>query len=334
MILGAGSASFELLRYLADRLPIMITPRWVSTPSQPIAIENVLVYLLGSLDNDEVKGKTFDIGGPKVVSYAELFQTYAQEAGLKKRTIIKVPVLTPILSSYWIHLVTPVPAALARPLAAGLRNPVVAKDEGITRLIPQDLMSPRECMARALQRIEQAPVESCWMDAGNPLPPEWRYCADASYAGGTELAMAYRAVVKASSNEAWQAIRRVGGDNGWYFADRLWNLRGFMDRLSGGVGMRSGRRHPEEIASGDVVDFWRVLEADEPHRLLLLAEMNNPGEVVMELRSEATSEESCELQLIIRFMPRGLGGIIYWYGLVPLRAWTFKGMLRGMAMSL
>ena len=334
MILGSGSASFELLRYLADRLPVMITPRWVHTPCQPIAIENVLGYLVGCLGNPKALGRAFDIGGPQITTYAGLFRTYSRIAGLPPRVIVPVPVLSPALSSYWVHLVTPVPASLARPLTEGLRNPVVAADDAITEVVPQRLMTPAECISRALDRVARAKVETCWMDAGNPLPPEWRYCADAPYSGGAEYTMAFRAVVNASPEEAWPAIGRVGGKTGWHHADWLWRLRGFLDRLAGGVGMRSGRRHPEELASGDALDFWRVLKAEKPRRLLLLAEMKNPGQAVLELRAEPAGARMCELQLIARFMPRGLAGMLYWFGLHPVHGWLFGGMLKGMAKSL
>lgn len=334
MILGSGSASFELLRYLTDRLPLMITPRWVHNPCQPIAIENVLGYLVGCLQSEEAKGKAFDIGGPEVASYSQLFQIYAQEAGLARRIIIPVPFFSPKLSSYWVHLITPVPAALARPLTEGLRNAVTVDDPAITRIIPQELMTPRECMRRALDRIAQAKVETCWMDAGEPLPPEWRYCADAPYAGGSEYELGFRTLVAISQEEAWRHVSRIGGEQGWYHGNRLWRLRGFVDRLLGGVGMRSGRRHPQDIATGDALDFWRVLEADAPKRLLLLAEMKNPGQAVLELRCQARGEQACELQLIARFMPRGLAGILYWQSLYYVHNWLFKGMLARMAGSM
>lgn len=187
MILGSGSASFEILRYLVDRLPVMLTPRWVYNPVQPIGIRNVLIYLIGCLEHEETRGQTFDIGGPEVVTYRQLFDIYAEEAGLPKRLIIPVPVLTPRLSSYWIHLVTPVPAAIARPLAEGLRNPVVCKDHRIRDIIPQELLDCRQTIRLALQRIKQQQVETCWMDAGAAAPPEWTSCGDVDYAGGTIL---------------------------------------------------------------------------------------------------------------------------------------------------
>jgi uncharacterized protein YbjT (DUF2867 family) len=331
MILGSGSASFEILRYLVDRLPVMITPRWVGNPVQPIAITNVLNYLQGCLEHEEVKGQTFDIGGPEVVTYRQLFDIYTEEAGLAHRLVIPVPVLTPKLSSLWIHLVTPVPAAIAKPLAEGLRNPVVCQENRIRDIIPQQLLSCRETIRLALQKIRQQVVDTCWMDAGAMVPPEWLHCGDADYAGGTILTCGFRVVINASAAEVWPAIARIGGRTGYYFATGLWKLRGLADRLLGGSGFRGGRRHPEELAAGDALDFWRVLEVERPRRLLLLAEMKLPGEATLDFSLAETAEGSTELRQVARFLPRGLGGILYWYALEPFHHWVYKGMLRAIA---
>ena len=240
MILGSGSASFEIMRYLVDRLPVMLTPRWVHNPVQPIAIRNVLAYLIGCLEVEAVKGQTFDIGGPEVVTYRRLFDLYAEEAHLPRRLIIPLPVLTPKLSSYWIHLVTPVPASLAQPLAAGLANPVVCRDNRIRSLIPQELLDCRSTIRLALQRIEQQRVETCWSDAGRATPPEWAHCGDANFAGGTILSLGYRVRLRAGPEELWEQIIRVGGATGWYFGNFLWKLRGLMDRLSRRGGVAAG----------------------------------------------------------------------------------------------
>ena len=328
MILGSGSASFEILRYLVERLPVMTTPRWVRTPVQPIAIRNVLHYLQGCLEHDEVEGGTFDIGGPDVLTYQSLMQIYAEEAGLAKRWIVPVPVLTPRLSSYWIHLVTPVPASLARPLTEGLRNPVVCQENRIQSIIPQPLLGCREAIRLALEKVKQQQIDTCWTDAGAPQVPEWSYCGDAPYAGGTVLECGYRAVLKASAEQVWKPVKGIGGERGWYFADSLWWLRGMMDRLAGGVGLRRGRRHPEELYAGDALDFWRVLEVDDRKRLLLLAEMKLPGEAILEFQIHALGEDRTEIQQLSRFLPRGLFGMLYWYGLYPFHQWIFKGMLK------
>ncbi|MGQ9687213.1 MAG: SDR family oxidoreductase [Desulfobaccales bacterium] len=331
MILGSGSASFEIMRYLVDRLPVMLTPRWVHNQVQPIAITNVLNYLQGCLEHDEVKGQTFDIGGPDILSYRQLFDIYAQEAGLPRRLIIPVPVLTPKLSSYWIHLVTPVPAAIARPLAEGLRNPVICQENRIRELIPQKLLTCRETIRLALQKIRQQCVDTCWMDAGIAVPPEWVYCGDTEYAGGTVLSCGFRVVLDAAPAEVWPAIAKIGGDTGYYFGTGLWRLRGLLDRLVGGIGFRGGRRHPKELVIGDALDFWRVLEVEPPHRLLLLAEMKLPGEAVLEFTLTPMASGGVELRQVARFFPKGLGGILYWYALEPLHHWVYRGMLKALA---
>jgi uncharacterized protein YbjT (DUF2867 family)/uncharacterized protein YndB with AHSA1/START domain len=334
MILGAGSASFELMRYLVERLPLMTTPRWVDTPCQPIAIANVLGYLEASLEGAAALGQTLDIGGPEVLSYRELFRIYAEEAGLGRRLILPVPFFTPRLSSYWIHLVTPVPAALARPLAEGLRNEVVVKDDRAARIMPQELLTCREAIRRALQRIAQAQVDTCWMDAGQLVPPEWVQCADAPFAGGTVFKSAWRVRLPLPPERVWPALARLGGSQGWYFQDWLWGLRGLSDRLLGGVGLGRGRRHPSELRVGDALDFWRVLEVDPPRRLLLVAEMKAPGEAVMEFTLDPAPEEGTEIRLVASFLPRGLAGLAYWRVLLPLHGWLFSGMLKGLARSL
>jgi uncharacterized protein YbjT (DUF2867 family) len=331
MILGSGSASFEIMRYLVDRLPVMITPRWVGNPVQPIAITNVLNYLQGCLEHDEVKGQTFDIGGPEVVTYRRLFDIYSEEAGLARRLVIPVPVLTPKLSSLWIHLVTPVPAAIARPLAEGLRNPVICQENRIRDIIPQQMLSCRETIRLALQKIRQHCVDTCWMDAGAMVPPEWLHCGDADYAGGTILTCGFRVVIDASPDEVWPVIVRMGGSTGYYYAMGLWRLRAWLDRLVGGVGFRAGRRHPEELAPGDALDFWRVLEVEPPRRLLLLAEMKLPGEATLDFSLAEAAQGGTELRQVARFLPRGLGGILYWYALEPFHHWVYQGMLRAIA---
>jgi hypothetical protein len=331
MILGSGSASFEILRYLVDRLPVMLTPRWVHTPVQPIAIRNVLNYLQGCLEHEETKGQTFDIGGPEVVTYRQLFDIYAEEAHLPHRLIIPVPVLTPTLSAYWVHLITPVPAGIAGPLAGGLRNPVICKDNRIRTIIPQELLDCRQTIRLALQRVKQQQIETCWTDAGAATPPEWTYCGDTQYAGGTILECCYRVRIQAAPEDLWQPIMSLGGDTGYYFGNHLWRLRGWLDRLLGGIGFRGGRRRPNELRVGDSLDFWRVLEVEPPHRLLLLAEMKLPGEAVLEFRLTPQGEDKVELRQTARFLPRGLGGMAYWYSLYPFHRWVYRGMLAAIA---
>lgn len=330
MILGSGSASFEILRYLAERLPIMVTPKWVRMPTQPIAITNVLGYLKGCLEQGETRGKTFDIGGPDVVAYQDLFEIFARVAGLPKPVMIPVPVLTPKLSSWWIHLVTPVPAAIAQPLAQGLSLPTVCTESSITILIPQELLSCREAIGRALDRIDQGRVDTCWADAGAMVYPEWTHCGDSAYSGGTICQCGYQARVRGTSHALWSAVTRLGGTTGYYGADLLWQLRGIMDKFAGGVGLNRGRRSKERLQVGDALDFWRVLEMVPPSRLLLVAEMKTPGEALLEIRIDPVDDQTCRLTLLSRFLPRGLAGIAYWYGLYPFHQYVFTCMLKGM----
>ena len=331
MILGSGSASFEILRYLVEHLPVMITPRWVRNPVQPIAIRNVLNYLQGCLEHNETVGHTFDIGGGDVLTYQRLFEIYAEEAGLKKRWIIGVPLFSPHLSSYWIHLVTPVPSYIARPLAEGLSTPVVCQENRIQAIIPQDLLSCRETIRLALGRVRQQCVDTCWTDSGAIPVPEWLHCGDAPYAGGDILESGYRMILSATPDEVWDPISKIGDQKGWYFADFLWIIRGIIDRMVGGVGLRRGRRHPTELRVGDALDFFRVLDAEPPHRLQLLAEMRLPGEATLEFRVHRLEGHRTELQQLSRFVPKGLFGLLYWYMFYPIHQWLFKGMLKGIA---
>ena len=331
MILGSGSASFEMLRYLVDRLPIMITPRWVQTPCQPIAIGNVLDYLVGCLAAPDTTGQTFDIGGPDILTYQDIIHLYAQVAGLRRRLIIPVPVLTPWLSAKWVHLVTPVPASIAQPLAEGLSIPVICHDHRIRDLVPVKLIDTQQTIQKALERIRQEQVDTCWFDGGGSLPPEWTTCGDADYAGGTVLGGAHRIVLQGDASEVWSAVKAIGGKNGWYFAQSLWWLRGIMDRLVGGPGLRRGRRHPTDLRVGDGLDFWRVIAVEPPQRLLLLAEMKAPGDALLEFVITPEGPGRVELKMAPRFLPRGLAGILYWYALLPTHKWLFEGMLRAVA---
>jgi hypothetical protein len=283
------------------------------------------------LAHDETIGETFDIGGPDVLTYRALLDIYAEEAGLPKRWILPVPVLTPTLSAYWIHLISPVPAAIALPLTQGLTSNAVCSEKRIQSIIPQKLLSCREAIRLALQRIEQERVDTCWMDAGTLRQPEWAYCGDAEWAGGTIMNCGYRARIRASADQVWQPISKIGGQKGWYFGNSLWRLRGMLDRVVGGVGLRRGRRHPSIIGVGDALDFWRVLKVDAPHRLLLVAEMKMPGEALLDFQITPSGCDQVELQMLSRFMPRGLAGILYWYGLYPFHEWIFFGMLKSIA---
>jgi uncharacterized protein YbjT (DUF2867 family) len=331
MIIGAGSASFEIMRYLTERLPLMITPRWVSTPSQPIAIRNVLNYLVGCLEHEQCKGNTYDIGGSEVVTYRDLIETYAEEASLKKRIIIPIPFFAPKLSSYWIHLVTPVPAHIARPLADGLRNPAICQNTEIQTIIPQRLLNCREAIRLAREELQHHRVDSHWTDAGGLPPPEWCSDNDPLWAGGTVLQEEREMTVRTDAAHLWKPIVCIGGSNGWYHADWLWEMRGWLDRLIGGSGLRRGRRDPDSLAVGDALDFWRVLDVRAEKRLLLSAEMKLPGVALMDFRLNESSDGTVRLTHTLKFLPNGLFGIVYWYAVSPMHSLVFSGMLKGIA---
>ena len=334
MILGSGSASFEILRYLVERLPAMVTPRWVESLNQPIAIRDVIAYLVGCLEHEQTVGETFDIGGPDILTYRNLLEIYAEEAGLRKRLVVPVPVLTPTLSAYWIRLVSPVPTSIALPLTEGLTSEAVCTENRIQSIMPRRLLSCREAIRLALDRIKQEQVDTCWMDAGELIAPEWAHCGDAEWAGGTLMHCGYRARLKAEADEVWRPVSKIGGKTGWYHLDVLWRLRGALDRLVGGVGLRRGRRHPTDLMVGDALDFWRVLEVEPPTRLALLAEMKTPGEAMLEFQITPVGENQTELQMFSSFLPKGLGGILYWYALYPFHEWIFYGMLKSIAKSI
>ena len=331
MIIGSGSASFEIMRYLVERLPVMVTPRWIFTRCQPIAVRNVLHYLVACLDCPETSGGVFDIGCREVVTYDELMRIYAEEAGLPRRLVVPVPVLTPRLSSYWIHLVTPVPAALARPLAEGLRNPVLCQENRIRELLPQPLLDCRQAISLALEKMRLHQVETSWSDAGAMAPAEWSRQEDPDWAGGTIFQDDRRMLVSGPAGRLWPAVVGIGGKTGWYYADWLWHVRGWMDRLLGGPGLNRGRRDALQIQAGDALDFWRVITVEPNHRLKLGAEMKLPGEAVLELVITECADGTSEVRQYARFKPRGLFGLLYWYLVLPFHNLVFSGMLRGIA---
>ncbi len=331
MILGSGSASFEILRYLTERLPVMITPRGVHTKCQPISIRNVLNYLVGCLDHEETMGGTYDIGGPDIVTYAELINIYAEEAGLRKRVIAAVPFFPLGLAAYLVSVITPVPPSLAKPLVGGMFTEVICRDNRILSVMPQDLMTCRASVSRALEKVEQHIVDTSYSDAGLTLEPEWALRGDASYSWGQILESTYRLRLRGGVERVWDPIQRIGGETGWYYWDSLLRLRGFIDKLIGGVGVNRGRRHPVEIAVGDALDNWRVLAAEPQQRLLLLSEMKHPGRVFLELRVTPLEEYETELSVTFRLLPKGLGGVAYWYAITLVHYFMFKGMLRNLA---
>ncbi|MCC8193324.1 MAG: SDR family oxidoreductase [Deltaproteobacteria bacterium] len=336
-IIGAGSASFEMLRWLTDRLSIMLTPKWTHVKTQPISITDTLGYLAGVLDHPETEGESYDIGGPDILSYGELINLYAAVAGLRKRIQIPFPWLGLDLSARWISLVTPIPYALARPLLEGMRNEVVCKENRIRNVIPQELTPIRTAIERALGHLRHQTVKSSWFDAGLPSVPEWVLEGDAAHARGSVYTDTYAVRLDASPAEVWRPIVRIGGTTGWYSKNILWKLRGFLDTLMGGPGTRRGRRSGENLFVGDGLDFWRVLDIRPEKRLLLFTEMRLPGEGLLDLQinpgfaTGGNPEKGTDLVLSLRFRPRGLLGVFYWYAVSPLHRFVFVAMLKAIA---
>ncbi|MFM7271467.1 MAG: SDR family oxidoreductase [Actinomycetes bacterium] len=331
VIIGSGSASFEMLRYLVEVLPIMTTPRWVETKVQPIGVQDVLRYLVGVLLEPRAMGRTLEIGGADVLTYHRMMDLYAEEAGLRRRIIIPVPVLSPRLSSLWVGLVTPVPANLARPLIDSLVNEVVVRDDTIRSIVPFTPIEARESIRRALTRVRDLDVSTRWTDAelfgrtpAEPMPN------DPSWAGGVVFSDHQRVEAEVDPDALFAEVTRLGGERGWLVGNWLWSIRGVFDLLFGGVGMRRGRRHPTDLRTGDVVDFWRV-EAVEPGRLLRLrAEMRLPGEAWLEWEITPTAT-GARLDQRARFQPRGLWGRAYGYGVAPFHRFIFRPLARRLA---
>ncbi len=329
VIVGSGSLSFEIIRYLTERLPVMICPRWLYTRVQPIAIRNVLDYLVAALQVPASSGQIIEIGGAEVLTYGDLLRGYATARGLK-RWLVPVPVLTPRLSSYWVHLVTPVPAVIARPLIQGLRNDVVVRDDLARRLFPQiQPLDYATAVRLALANLETGQVETAWSDA---LSSSQGDVAPVMFATQEGIILERRQrLVRAPAAAVYRTFSRLGGETGWLCMDWAWTIRGFMDRLLGGVGVRRGRRDPEEVRVGDAVDFWRV-EIVEPDRLLRLrAEMKVPGRAWLQFEVEPVDAGTSRLAQTAYFAPRGLAGLVYWYLLYPIHAVIFSGLARRIA---
>lgn len=336
VVIGSGSASFEMLRYLTERLPVMVTPSWVGTRCQPIAVRDVLRYLVGSAGMPPEVNRAFDIGGPDVLTYEEMMRRYAAVARLPARLILRVPMLTPRLSSHWIGLVTPVPRALARPLAESLRHEVVCAEHDIAVHVPDPPGAPigfDEALALALRRIREARVTTRWSSAAVPGAPSDPLPTDPDWAGGSLYTDRRELTVEAPVTALWRVVEGIGGENGWYSFPLAWAVRGWLDRLVGGVGIRRGRRDAARLRVGDSLDFWRV-EAIEPGRLLRLrAEMRLPGLAWLELHADPPSpgETGSRYRQRALFHPHGLLGHLYWWSVSPFHAVVFGGMARNIA---
>jgi uncharacterized protein YbjT (DUF2867 family) len=331
VIVGSGSLSFEMIRYLTERLPVMICPKWVFTRTQPIAIRNVLDYLVAALDCPASAGRILEIGGRDVLTYSEMMTGYAQARGLK-RHLLAVPVLTPRLSSYWVHLVTPIPANIAQPLIKGLGNEVIVRDATARQLFPLiELFNYETAVRLALEKLDSRGVETAWTDALTSSQGDKTPVSLISSEG--MIIERRQRTVSTNSDAVYQSFSELGGARGWLYMDWAWQLRGMVDRLFGGVGMRRGRRDSEALRVGDTLDFWRV-EAVEPGRLIRLrAEMRVPGRAWLEFKALPQTKGQTLLTQIAFFEPKGLLGLLYWYALYPIHSLIFSGMIRKIAES-
>lgn len=329
IVIGSGSLSFEMIRALVERLPVMITPRWVSVPAQPIGIEDLLQYLVGALEREVPGNQIYEIGGSERVSYGDLMREYARQRGLR-RVMVPVPVLTPHLSSLWLGLVTPLYARVGRALIDSIRHPTVVQDEAALKTFAIRPKGVREAIASALRNEDRDFAETRWPDAlsSGGTPRRW-----GGVRFGTRIVDSRVAQVSAPREQAFEPIRRIGGATGWYYGDWLWWFRGFLDLLVGGVGMRRGRRDAETLRVGDVVDCWRVEACEPDRRLRLAAEMKLPGRAWLEFEVEGNGTASTIRQTAI-FDPSGLLGLAYWYLLYPIHQLVFAGMLRGITAAI
>ncbi|MFF4218751.1 SDR family oxidoreductase [Streptomyces nondiastaticus] len=334
VVIGSGSASFEILRYLTERLPVMITPRWVNTRIQPIAVRDVLRCLLAAARLPDELNRGFDIGGPEVLTYRQMMNRYAAVEHLPRRLIFPVPVLTPALSSLWVGLVTPVPGSIARPLVESLRHEVVCREHDFARYAPdppEGLLGFDEAVRLALKRVRDADVATRWSSASLPGTPSDPLPSDPQWSGGSLYEDRREVAVAAPAEELWRVVEGIGGDNGWYSFPLAWSVRGLLDRLAGGVGLRRGRRDPHSLRIGDSLDFWRVEEIERGRLLRLRAEMRLPGRAWLELTVAPDGPSRAVYRQRALFRPHGLAGHAYWWSVAPFHAVVFGGMARNIA---
>lgn len=333
VVIGSGSASFEMIRHLSDVLPVMPAPRWVLNHIEPIAVRDVIHYLVGALDLPEDLNRTFDIGSREVLTYAEMMNQYALAAGLPGRTVLALPVLTPRLAGHWVNLVTPIPRAMAMPLIESLQHAAVTAEHDIDRYIgvpDGGLTGYRRAVDLALGKMRGGEVETSWAGASqldtaaDPLP------SDPLWAGHTVYTDVQTYSSTASPDRVWKIVEGIGGDNGWYSWPVGWAARGWMDKIAGGVGLRRGRRDANELLTGEALDFWRVEEVVHGERLRLRAEMKVPGRAWLEFRVEPEGSGSAYYQRAV-FFPSGLSGRLYWFAVLPFHGFIFKAMARNVA---
>ncbi|GAA3515271.1 SDR family oxidoreductase [Actinocatenispora rupis] len=330
VIIGSGSASFEMLRYLTERLPAMVTPRWVDNRIQPIAIRDVLRYLVAAASLSPGVHRAFDIGGPDVLTYREMMRRYAAVAGLSRRVVVPVPVLTPWLSAQWVNLVTPVPRSIAVPLIESLVNEVVCGEHDIAEFVPpppEGLLHFEDAVALALTRVRESRVSTRWSDAAWPRDPSQPSAADPEWSGGTLYQDVRTRYSSAGPDRVWQIVEGIGGEHGWYSFPLAWAVRGWADRVAGGVGLRRGRRDPYHLHVGEALDWWRVEQLDRGSRLLLRAEMRVPGDAWLELTVTPADDGGTVYRQRALFRPQGLTGHLYWKSVAPFHTLVFGGMV-------
>lgn len=329
VVIGSGSASFEMIRHLTEVLPYMPAPKWVRNWIQPIAIRDVLYYLVKAIEVDPKLNRTFDIGGPSILRYGQMMNGYAVEAGLPQRAIAALPVLTPWLASQWVNLVTPIPRRLAVPIIESLQHDCVVQEHDIDAVIPQPeggLTSYRKSVRLALEKMREHEVETSWKNASVLGAPSDRLPSDPEWSGHTVFLDERERTSTASSDAVWRVIEGIGGDRGWYSFPLAWAIRGWLDKLVGGVGLRRGRRDPERLQRGEALDFWRVEEIDRGNFLRLRAEMKLPGLAWLEMSVEPLPSGGSLYRQRAVFFPSGLSGRLYWFSILPLHGIIFSGM--------
>jgi uncharacterized protein YbjT (DUF2867 family) len=327
IIIGSGSASFEIIRDLVEKLPVMIAPKWLKTKCQPIGIRNVIEYLNGVLNKPESFNQTFDIGGTEILTYKQMLYGFAKMRGLK-RLIITIPVLTPKLSSLWLVFVTTTTYSLARSLVNSMRNEVICLDNRIQKIVPTKILSYEEALQLAFDKISQKNVISSWKDSISLGTMEKNFLNNIQVPGHGVYTDKRQIEFIKNREEVIDNIWQIGGNRGWYFGNWMWRIRGVMDKMVGGVGLRRGRRSDTDLKAGDALDFWRVLVADKPNgRLLLYAEMKLPGEAWLEFKIKESDNKKV-LHQTATYRPLGLWGRLYWYSVLPFHGLIFPKMAK------
>ena len=329
IVVGTGSISFEMIRYLVERLPVMVCPRWVYSRIQPIAVDDLLDYMVAALDTPECRDMTIEIGGKDVTTYKGLMLGYAEARGLR-RLLLPVPVLTPRLSSYWVHWFTPIPAGITVALVEGLRNDVVVTNDLARSLFPD--IRPRDyasATGKVLEDLDEGRIDTSWSDTAGRAADMTRPARLESRHG--MIIERWRHEVAASAGDVYRTFTGIGAERGWYFANWAWRLRGMIDRMLGGAGLRRGRRHPDDLRIGDALDFWRVEDLEVDRSVWLKAEMKLPGRAWLHYEVREAGDGSTHLEQTAAFIPKGLMGLVYWYGLYPIHAWVFRGLIREIA---